>query len=188
MMDEGENVEIPLSDLGMFGAVLGEQRIEQLREALKEMIRTVELPASNQIHAIGKAQAVLAACTERDENRPLADTQPQCGHPVQAIRSGRDKGTRTSNWCGWCADVETWKRNLEDAQADAIANAEEVERVKAREAQLQEALEPFAKMGEIGCAKIHPTANVWESYSTSGDARLVAGDFHRAVAAIREAE
>lgn len=40
----------------------------------------------------------------RAEAARLREVQP-CGHPVQAIRSGRDKGDRTSNWCGWCADV-----------------------------------------------------------------------------------
>ena len=48
-----------------------------------------------------------------NDSKTLGDMQP-CGHPVQAIRSGRDKGNHTSNWCGWCADVDKLKWMLSD--------------------------------------------------------------------------
>ena len=51
-----------------------------------------------------------------------------CDHPVQAIRSGRDKGDRTSNWCGWC---------------------EEVGQLQAEIARLREVLQPFARVAPL---------------------------------------
>ena len=86
----------------------------------------------------------------RAEVARLKELQP-CGHPVQAIRSSPYIGDQHSSYCGWCADVdqlkeeiETWTRNLEDAQADNAANVEDAILQRAEVARLREALDKAA--------------------------------------------
>lgn len=64
---------------------------------------------------VGEGHA--ADCPHVTEGRITWEHEPDirhqsCGHPVQAIHSRRDKGNRTSNWCGWCAEVARLREAL----------------------------------------------------------------------------
>ena len=105
MTEDGEIVELPLSGLGMAGAVLGEREIERLNHEL-EKSRADNTRLQNLLtEYMATPDDGIEVDTQRMQLR--SERQP-CGHPVQAIRHGIDvegPDGAVSNWCGWCQDV-----------------------------------------------------------------------------------